>query len=82
MFGILNLSDVIWTLVRQMCQDQDIKIKMMGGVTTMSAVSIFDPLLFEFVFAALGLRFQSHNDFCITTHNSVDKIPFIVMGYM
>ena len=76
----MNLSDVMWTLVRQMCLD--IKIKMIGGVTTMSAVSVFDPLLFEFVFAALGLRFQSHNDFCITTHNSVDKIPFIVMGYM
>ena len=65
-----------------MCQDQDIKIKMMGGVTTMSAVSIFDPLLFEFAFAALGLKFQSHNEFGKTTHNSVDKIPFIVMGYM
>ena len=55
----MNLSDVIWTLVRQMCLD--IKIKMIGGVTTMSAVSIvsiFYPLLLEFVFAVLGLSLR------------------------
>ena len=51
------LIHVIWTLVRQMCQD--IKIKMIGSVKTLSVVSIFDPLLLEFIFSALGLRFQT-----------------------
>ena len=34
----------------------------------MSAVSVFDPLLFKFVFEPLGLRY-----ICITTQDLVDK---------